>query len=274
VSGVGAVTVGIPAYNGEDYLMECLESLVRQTRRPDEVLVFDDCSKDGTLRVAEAFAARHPELRMRVERNERNLGMAGNWGRVVEEARGDHVKILHQDDVLQPSCLEEQAGALERHAGVEVVTSPWVLIGRRGKKVWQMDPVARGRVHAGGDIIRQTFATLGNPVGQPTAVMFRAGSGRAAGPFRGDLPYYLDVEYWLRLLRRGNLFCCGRPLYGYRIHGRSATSSIDRLREERKRFAAVAAEYGLPVPDPEAPGMRLRLWWRDTGRSLLFRWAG
>src|SRR5436190_16166349 len=89
VSGSGPAAVfGLPAYNGEAYLAEALESLLGQTRPDLAVVVVDDGSTDGTGAIARQYA----QLDGRVEyiRNERTLGLGRNWRRAAELARERH----------------------------------------------------------------------------------------------------------------------------------------------------------------------------------------
>ena len=72
----------IPVYNGVHYLRATLESLARQTRRPDRVVVIDDCSTDGTCALVESFE----EISCELVRNEKNLGLFPNLNHALEYA--------------------------------------------------------------------------------------------------------------------------------------------------------------------------------------------
>ena len=97
-------TICIPAYNQEAFIGECIRSALEQSHPNLDILVVDDCSTDRTLEIARSFRDR----RLTVLRNDSNLGLAGNWNRVVHLARGDYVKLLCGDDVLYPYCVERQ----------------------------------------------------------------------------------------------------------------------------------------------------------------------
>ena len=74
------VSVCIPAYNNEGTIEETVRSVLAQTYNNLELVVVDDCSTDRTAALAEAFT----DARVRVVRNEKNLGMAGNWNKCIE----------------------------------------------------------------------------------------------------------------------------------------------------------------------------------------------
>ncbi len=103
------ITIGIPSYNRPQLLGEALASIARQRDFADfEVVVCDDGGLPETRRVVEACGLRN----LRFLPNEQPLGAVRNWNRCVEEARGDWVTILHEDDLLYPWFLKTVAGQL------------------------------------------------------------------------------------------------------------------------------------------------------------------
>lgn len=106
------VTVGLPVYNGETYLRECLASLSAQTWPHLEIVVSDNASTDGTVRICEAFAVRDP--RIRLLRSSVNRGAVWNHNTVLEAARGSYFKWFAADDVALPRFIEACVDALER----------------------------------------------------------------------------------------------------------------------------------------------------------------
>ena len=99
-------------YNGEKYLKEQLDSFVQQTRQPDELVVTDDCSTDGTLGLLKAFAKTAP-FDMAVHQNQRNYGYCGNFNQASMRTGGDLVFLSDQDDVWFPEKVERMARAAE-----------------------------------------------------------------------------------------------------------------------------------------------------------------
>src|SRR5215211_4839983 len=119
------VSVCIPAYRAEPFIAATIESVLCQTSEDWELIVVDDASPDATYDIASRYAG---DRRIRVARNESNLGAVGNWNRVVAEARGRYVKLLCSDDVLYPSCLGLQAAALDAHPSAGLVAAKRDLI--------------------------------------------------------------------------------------------------------------------------------------------------
>jgi glycosyltransferase involved in cell wall biosynthesis len=97
------VDVVLCTFNGERFLAAQLESIERQSRRPDRVLVFDDGSTDGTLRALETFASRLP---LTVSINPARLGPSANFSQALGRADGDIVFLCDQDDVWHPRKVQ------------------------------------------------------------------------------------------------------------------------------------------------------------------------
>ncbi len=109
---VPRVSVGVPVYNGEDYLASSLTSILNQSYQDLEVVISDNASEDGTQEICEAFAAKDP--RVRYFRNEKNLGAAPNYNRVFEESRGEYFKWASHDDVCEPDFIRACVEALDQ----------------------------------------------------------------------------------------------------------------------------------------------------------------
>ena len=113
------VSICVPTYNGGRYLGPCLASALAQTFADFELVVVDDGSADATPEIVRHYAG--SDARIRVWRNEEKLGLVANWNRCVELARGEWVKFLFQDDLLEPSCLDEMLRA--SRSGVDLVVA-------------------------------------------------------------------------------------------------------------------------------------------------------
>lgn len=98
------VSVALATFNGARYLQEQLDSLVLQTRMPDELVICDDGSSDGTTEIIEAFA-KHSPFTVKFKRNHSTLGYTGNFEECIRGCSGDVVFICDQDDVWFPNKI-------------------------------------------------------------------------------------------------------------------------------------------------------------------------
>jgi len=105
------VSIGVPIYNGEDFLGDAIDSVLAQTFGDFELILCDNASTDRTAAICAAYVARDP--RIRYYRNPRNLGAAANYNRAFSLARGRYFKWLAHDDRLEPTFLERTVAVME-----------------------------------------------------------------------------------------------------------------------------------------------------------------
>jgi glycosyltransferase involved in cell wall biosynthesis len=119
---VPRLSIGMPLYNATKYLEESFRSLLAQDFTDFELIVSDNASTDGTWEICERFAATDP--RVRLHRNERNLGVAANFNTVARLARGELFKWLAYDDLMEPSFLSACVAELDRSDARTVLAYP------------------------------------------------------------------------------------------------------------------------------------------------------
>jgi len=106
-----AVTMGLPVYNGENFVAEAIACARAQTYTDWELVISDNCSTDRTLSICRAFAEQ--DDRIRVYSNPRNLGVASNYNRVFELARGRYFRWVAHDDLFGAEFVERCVRVLE-----------------------------------------------------------------------------------------------------------------------------------------------------------------
>jgi glycosyltransferase involved in cell wall biosynthesis len=117
-------------YNGARFLRAQLDSIAGQTRRPDELVVCDDGSTDGTLAILEGFAAGAP-FPVRIHRNPAQLGTPKNFERAIGLASGEIIALADQDDVWYPPKLQRLEQALARSERIGLVFSDAEVVDER-----------------------------------------------------------------------------------------------------------------------------------------------
>jgi len=200
-----AVSVLMTAYDREPLIAEAIESVLAQTFSDFELIVSDDGSRDGTVRIAEEYA-RH-DSRVRVSVNPANLGDYGNRQQALSLARGRFVKYHDSDDVMYPHCLAVMVGALE--------TAPSAAFALSASHAWPGGPcpmlltprLAYEREYLGGGLFQ-----LG-----PAAALFRTGVFRELGGFE-NVAHSADYLFWIRACARVNVLLVPGDLFHYRVH--------------------------------------------------------
>jgi glycosyltransferase involved in cell wall biosynthesis len=123
-------SVVIPTFNRVDFLRQALASALKQVDFNDfEVLVADDCSDDETWSYLRSIDC----PRLRIMRNDRHLGMGGNWKKVIELSRGRFIYVLQDDDAALPQLLSVSSSLFDRHKGAELLCFATCLIDDAGQ---------------------------------------------------------------------------------------------------------------------------------------------
>lgn len=120
--------------NGEAYLKEQLESILSQTVPPDELIVSDDASTDGTLEIVNSFQARSP-FSVKVMSNGTRLGVCKNFENAICHCSGDIIFFSDQDDVWLPSKIMTIVAVFAKHPGCGYVFSNAELMDEQGRRI-------------------------------------------------------------------------------------------------------------------------------------------
>lgn len=105
------VSIGLPVYNGENFIAAAIDGVLTQTFTDLELIICDDASTDRTAEICYDYLAR--DSRVRYHRNERNRGAAPNYNNLVRLSRGDYFKWIAHDDVITPDYVEKTVAALD-----------------------------------------------------------------------------------------------------------------------------------------------------------------
>jgi glycosyltransferase involved in cell wall biosynthesis len=127
------VSVGIPVFNGEDFVGQAIKSVLDQTYPDFELLIQDNASTDATAAICRSFAERDP--RIKYVRNPSNVGAINNFNLVFQRARGRYFKWAAHDDLCVPSFLERCVAILEEQPSVVLASGQTQLINDDGSPV-------------------------------------------------------------------------------------------------------------------------------------------
>ncbi|NJD62436.1 MAG: glycosyltransferase [Deltaproteobacteria bacterium] len=125
-----SVSIGMPVYNGENYVRKAIESILAQTHEDYEFIISDNASADGTMEICRSYADR--DRRIRFSRNEKNMGGAWNFNQVFRLARGRYFQWACHDDVWAPTLLERCVEVLENHPEVALCYTRTLFVDENG----------------------------------------------------------------------------------------------------------------------------------------------
>jgi len=210
------VSVLIPSYNTSPYIEACLRSVLDQTHRNLEVVIADDVSTDGTYELLTHVAA--ADTRVRLLRNETNLGNIANFQQLMGLASGKYVNFVCCDDVLLPESLARKVALLEGQPEVAIAATQKIVIDTQGQPIadrneyiWTHTPFGSQRgtyVIDGYEAGNSMLVDINNWIGEPTAVMYRNGLLSASDPnVIGSVRPARNVDFvwWLQLMAGSKL---------------------------------------------------------------------
>jgi glycosyltransferase involved in cell wall biosynthesis len=243
------ITIAIPTYNRAVWLRGCVESALAQTYPNFEVLVSDNASTDETPEVLKAF----DDPRLRVVRQEKNIGLMPNWNACLWEAKGDYIVYLPDDDRLAPWMLERCVRQImSEPRSVMVVALNDLNLAAEGRLL----PPARSRtlqtgVHDGAAIFLEYLK--GRLSVQLCTLMLRTVLLRQYGGFPNDWAYAGDTAIWGAILLTGRAGFVNESCGAFAWHDESATSRYsfgDRLDSNRRFIAVIDGAADADLADP------------------------
>jgi len=214
------LSVAMCTYNGMPFLPQQLDSILAQSRLPDEMVVCDDCSQDDTLSTLEEFAKSAP-FPVHIHRNETNLKSTKNFEKAIGLCTCDIIALSDQDDVWLPHKLETLVKALVDNPALCAVCSDIEVVDEQSNHLGYTLWASLGF----GPDMRREFRS-GKALSILTEDNYAAGMTMAFWSKYRDL--FLPIpddwvhDYWIVLLAAsvGEVGLIEEPLALYRIHGK------------------------------------------------------
>jgi len=199
------VSICIPTYNREHYLLEALDSVFAQTYRDYEVVVLDDGSTDGTGEMIKN--GRYRNLRYYWQENK---GDAAARNKLLELAQGRFITFLDSDDLLMPDAVERMMKVMEAEGGDIVVYGPYLRIDENGNVYGR----CKRKLHTG-HITKYLFQNI---LVHSCGSMFPRSVLQETGGFDETLPVCSDYDLWLRLSLKYRFVALPQPTFKRRRH--------------------------------------------------------
>jgi len=220
---VPGISIILPCYNAALTLDDTLESLARQTLDDFEVVAVDDGSSDTTLAILNCWAARDSRFRI-LSQPHGGVIVAANAG--LRACRADYIARMDADDISHPERLERQAGFLDEHPEVAVVSSLIKVFSEEGvREGYQLYVQWLNSLVTNEDIRREMFVE--SPLANPS-VMVRASWFEKMGGYQEN-SWPEDYDLWLRMYLAGAVFAkVPEVLLSWRDHPERITRTDGR----------------------------------------------
>lgn len=250
---VPIVSIGMPVYNGEEFLSEALDSILEQTFKDFELIISDNASTDQTESICRTYAAK--DSRIRFVRNETNLGASINYKTVFRLAKGRYFRWAPADDLFAPESLEVCVKTLNKHPEAVLCYPKTTLIDERGEVI----RLYEDNLHLPMSSPVERFRRVLKQIGLANCLyglIRREALGKTA--LLGNYPG-ADIVLILELSLLGQFIEVPRPLFFRRMHSK-ASSSIRTVEGTQEFF------------DPKTTGRLFMRGWRhlvEQERAIL-----
>ena len=241
------VSVVTPVYNGEDFLAECIESVLQQTYERFEYIIVDNCSKDRTFEIALDYAKK--DGRVRVHRNSEFVGVIENHNIAFRLIAADskYCKVVCADDWLFPECIARMVSVAEANPSVGIVGSYQLSGGGSNPRHWRVrwDQIPYpSTVIPGREICRSHL--LGGPYvfGDPTSTLFRADLVRAQKDFFPNSSPHADTSACFKYLCDTDFGFVHQVLSYERVHGDRQSAAAEIYNAYAPAFINDLLAYG------------------------------
>ena len=217
------VTVFIPVYNCENYIKDCLDSILNQTYKNLEILLVDDGSTDRSVDIIKNYS----DPRIRLIENGENKGIPYTRNIGLMEAKGTYMAIMDSDDLSDPCRIEKEVLYLEKNPDIVAVSSYYIKFdGKKEKKVSL--PVTEPK-----EI--QIFLLFFNPIANPASMVRMDTIRNYNMSYNPEYFVSQDYDFWARLSTIGKLGIIPEYLLKYRIGHENITKKSKRDHIERRK---------------------------------------
>ncbi|MDB5255057.1 MAG: glycosyl transferase family 2 [Candidatus Nomurabacteria bacterium] len=244
------VDVVIPVYNGAQFIVAALESVVRQTLRPQQIIVIDDGSTDNTNAIVSAYAAQS-SIPVRIVTKE-NAGLSSARNAGIRESTADYIAFLDADDLWTPTKLAQQLQLFEHtsFSRLGLVYCDYDVINTVGNPDMEshktkLDTSIRGKV----------FLALlkGNKIlSSGSGVLIKREVFTTIGTFDETLRYAEDWDMWLRIAKEYEVDVVPEVLVHIRRHDDNMTADNKNVFVGEttfyKKWIPILKKEKCPVP--------------------------
>ena len=224
MSKLPMVTVGVPLYNHEKYIVKCLESIVKQSYKNIELIVIDDGSPDNSYEVAKNYLENQTYNNNYIIKTRPNKGMCNTLNEIAKQAKGEYVSFTASDDFWMLNKIEEQVEFLEKNPNIVLVHSNSIIVDNKNNATGYIDYSSKKN---SGDLYESIIYGKGG-INTPSN-LYRIDVYAKIGYYDPDLRFE-DTDFWLRLTKVFKVGYINTNHTYYRRHGENISDSKNILK--------------------------------------------
>lgn len=233
------VSILTPVYNGENYIAECIESIIKQNYHNLEYIIVNNCSNDSTLDIASRYA--NIDSRIHVVNNQKFVGIIENHNIAFKliSPKSVYCKVVSADDWITPDYLNEMVGFAENHPTVGIVGC-YQISGESIK--WKMPKDVE--VISGRELCRFDLLKGGENFGTPTSLLYRSDMVRKCERFYPHSLSYADTSACYEQLQHIDFGFVKKILSFERIHDQQISESVRNMGKGEVAAIQILLEFG------------------------------
>jgi glycosyltransferase involved in cell wall biosynthesis len=260
------VSVVTPVYNGEEFLAECIDSVLAQTYQNWEYTIVNNCSTDRSLEIAQSYCARDP--RIRIHDNQDFLPIIQNHNNALRQIspHSKYCKVVLADDWIAPECLLKMVVLAESDSSVGLVGA-YGLHGDGVHVIWRGIPFPRCVV-PGREVCRLRLLRGIYVCGTPTASLIRSDLVRKRSQFYDESNLHADSTACFRILQEANFGFVHQILTFTRTRDQSNTTFAEKMNSIHLSFLTEFIQFGPLCLDEKEYRQRMTVLRRDYYRVL------
>ncbi|QEK50320.1 glycosyltransferase [Pedobacter aquae] len=252
------ISVILPVYNGEKFLIDAMESVLKQNLIDFDFLICDDCSTDKSWDLINKYA-NHPNIK--IFKNKINLGLFKTLNFLLSKTSTDLIHLWSQDDVMKPHCLQECIIFHEKHPDLLMSYSGRDYIDENGKliELYQKDETPEV---ISSELYAYISAYWGCIAGNIANVTLTKKGIAKAGNFNENYEVSGDFEMWTRLSKNGDIGFLNQPLIFLRRHLGQLSRSYKSTYLSMKEDIPILLNINEMVADEHRKKVQICLTWK------------
>ena len=232
------VSVFLPTYNQNDFVLEAIESILIQDYPNLEIVIGDDGSTDGTQGILLEYEEKYPEL-FKLILSPINEGISVNCNKILKECTGKYVALFSGDDIWLPGKLLKQVDLMQENPDVSLCVSKVEWFDNKTNKTILIHPPGDFNVE------NMSIIDIAYHIGCAGSSMMVRRNAIPEYGFESSLPMVSDWLFYIEVLRRGSVIFINEALAKYRRHGTSMSNYPDLVfKEHMQTLFLLESKYG------------------------------
>ncbi|MEW6605935.1 MAG: glycosyltransferase family 2 protein [bacterium] len=220
------VSIIMSSFNSEYFIKKCVDSLLEQTYKNLEIIIFEDCSTDKTRNILETYN----DKRLKIIYNDSNHGLTSNLNKAIKVSTGKYIARMDSDDISYKNRIEVQVKYMEKHKKIDILGTQIKALGLVGYQ--RKYPKKHEEIKAA--------LLFNNPMAHPT-IMIRSNSININPLYDNNTLKAQDYELWTRLIHEKRFHNLNKKLLFYRVHDQQ----ISKKNTESQHMFANKARFDL-----------------------------